>query len=101
MQKILSNKNIGFNFITFGRTERIKLPLGLVSITNITWAHRDSVIHTMNLHSGIAMPTNKLISDPNYLLKLVDDFMIIDVYLRKHLYMLINHLPETGNVLRA
>ena len=40
-------------------------------------------------------------SDPNRLLKLVDDFIIIDINSKEHLYTFINHLLETGNALKA
>lgn len=40
-------------------------------------------------------------SDPNRLLKLVDDFIIIDTNSEKHLYVFINHLLEIGNAVKA
>lgn len=40
-------------------------------------------------------------SDPNRLFKLVDDFIIIDINSKKHLYVFINNLLEIGNALKA
>lgn len=40
-------------------------------------------------------------SDLNRLLKLVDDFIIIDINSKKHLYLFINHSLEIGNALKA
>lgn len=67
----------------------------------MTRAQGDSVNHKMNSHLVIARPRSKPTSGPNRLLKLVDDFMIIDTNSRKHLYTFINHLLEKERALRA
>lgn len=64
-------------------------------------AHGDSVNHKMNSHSITAMPKDKQRPGPNKLLKLVDDFIIIDINSRNHLGTFIKHLLIRKNSLRA
>ena len=96
MQQILNNKNIGFDFFSFWRTERIKTSVGLVSITCITtgpWGFCES----WNEFTFSHWYAKEQMSHPNRLLKLVDDFLTIDVNSGKHLHTFINYLLEMDN----
>lgn len=57
--------------------------------------------YKMNLYLVIVLLRSKFTFGLNRFLKLVDDFMIIDINLRKYLYIFINYLLEKESVLRV